>query len=120
MTFEIVLTDIKLISDNERIQPSKRGVFVASKAYRDCKKMLTEYFNLMAIKQGIRNPLKEVSIYYKITTYKDMSNLFKIINDSLEKAGVIENDRYILKMVAEKVPIKRGQPDSLVLGVYEF
>ena len=117
MKFE--LKDIKMISENQRQMPVKIGKsfrLISTKEYREYKQLLTDYFTLNAPKTPILG-----NFYAKLIvhTYKDLTNITKAIFDALEKSGHIKNDRFLLDCHLIKIPVKRGQPDSFFLEIWE-
>ena len=113
------LNDIKMISENKRHSMAKiKGVMriISTAEYRDYKAYLIDYFRVKKTEPTITGKFRANLI---VRTYKDLTNLDKPILDALEKAGVIENDRYLSGFDKhEKVFIKKGQPDSFTIKVY--
>lgn len=83
-----------------------------TKAYQDYEKEI--FYQLPKTKQ-IKG---EVEIYYKfyIKNYglSDVDNFLKPIGDILVKAGIIEDDRKIVKLTAEK---KRSKKDFIQITI---
>lgn len=60
-----------------------------------------------------------ISLAISLFTYYDIDNLLKPILDSLEAAGVIENDRQVTFLVVSKHPKKRGSLSDIVIRITE-
>ena len=111
---------IKLCSVNAKNFVTKQGRIVSSTDYRKCKEVLTQLFEVKKRECGLKKPIKYSAIVYHIGTYKDSSNCIKVIEDALQCAGVIENDRDILHFIVHKKHQKRGSWDSLKVEVQEI
>ena len=119
MTIEI--PPMKIVSDNERLVPVIMGKVkkyprnVTAADYKYCKQYLVE-----VMKDQIPSdwkPGKDVVVEVFVHTYKDITNILKILMDALEGAGGVENDRYITTLLVVKYPVKRGQPDVVKMRV---
>lgn len=117
----ITLKDVNIVSDNCRLIPivvKGRPRAVTSTEYKECKQGLIDM---------IREQLPEwwgalygsVEIDIEIETYKDITNVAKVLLDALEGAGVIKNDRYVDTLHMHKTVIKRGSPDTVTIEIKE-
>lgn len=101
----INLNNIKIPSLNHK-HFIKKGRMILSKEYREFQKLL-----FYTIKKGyIESPYR---LWIELETYLDFDNCLKNICDSLEKAGVIDNDMNIHEIKITKTPIRRGSPGRL-------
>ena len=107
----ISLNNIKIASINQKYNYNpKTGKLFLSKPYRDFKNLII----LNATRKKIEAPY---AITIEVETYNDIDSFCKPLLDGLEKAGVIDNDKSILKMHIYKTQIKRGQPNKLDVWV---
>jgi len=109
----------KIVSDNQRTIPTIVNGHprqVPSNEYKKCKDELIKWmkFETPPYHKPFNN---NIVIRGKVWTYKDITNILKILCDALEGAGIIENDRQITKCIIEKIPIKRGEIDSVEIGI---
>ena len=107
----IKLPPMNIISDNERIIPIIMGGkprAVSSPRYKKCKNELIRQMILQRDEATLHKWNSNIRIKIIAHTYKDITNISKIIVDSLEKAGIIENDRCVTVFLMVKIPIKRG------------
>lgn len=107
----IELQDVKLTGINSKYI-SKR--YVLSSGYRKTKELIKD--------SCVDIPKIEGNFKLKVilTTYKDIDALIKPIMDSIEDAGIIENDRYCLGLNVIKYPGKRGGLESLEVYIEEI
>jgi len=117
----ITLKDVNIVSDNCRIIPiivKGKPRSVTSSEYKKCKADL-----IRMIQEQLPEwwePMSEgVEIEIGVQTYKDISNVGKVLLDALEGAGVIKNDRYVSTLRMYKTPIKRGSPDTVRIEIKE-
>ncbi len=115
----ITLKDVNIVSDNCRLIPivvKGRPRSVTSAEYKKCKKDL-----ILMIKAQLPEwwePMSEgVEIEIGIQTYKDITNVAKVLLDALEGAGVMKNDRYVDILRMYKTPIKRGSLDTVTIEI---
>jgi Holliday junction resolvase RusA-like endonuclease len=105
----------KIPSDNEKYSLRKnrktgRYFIGNSKNYTDIKKAMITNFKAQSKGQTISG---HFSMTIHMCTYKDMTNLFKIIMDSIEGAGIIDNDRDLVSLKAVKKPEKKGSREVI-------
>ena len=113
----INISEINIISDNERLIPGKQGRMVLNPKYRKCKEDLTNLIR-SKIPEGWGGPIEEsIPIVLVLRTNKDVTNLVKIIADCMEGAGLIKNDRIIEDIHIMKRP-KIGPYDSVDIHLY--
>ena len=110
----INLENIKVPSVNQKYgyNPQTKRAFV-NREYTQFKKLLTA----SAVKMKVEPP------YYVLiekSCYIDIDNDIKIILDSLEDAGVIENDRSVLKLQVIKEHIAKKSPGYLRVYVAHY
>jgi len=58
-----------------------------------------------------------IEMRMRIETYKDIDNIIKMVCDTLEEIGIIENDRNILRIVVDKKRRKRGESDRMEIKI---
>lgn len=98
----------------------KRGVRMVS------TKKLREYYLLVAIMfKGKIKPMDppysvRIDIYEPDRRHRDIANLEKAIVDSLVKAGVMEDDCFINKLVMERHPDEIAKPGKVVVTIREM
>jgi Holliday junction resolvase RusA-like endonuclease len=117
----INLKDVNIVSDNRRLIPivvKGRPRSVTSAEYKKCKEDL-----IRMIREQLPEwwePMSEgVEIEIGVHTYKDLSNVAKVICDALQGAKVIKNDRYIDILRMYKTPTKRGSLDTVSIEIKE-
>ena len=72
---------------------------------------------IAGIKGERRKYKNNVIIKIKIKTYLDIDNSVKAILDNLFNAGLLENDRDVLKLGIIKYPAKRGGRESITIEI---
>ncbi len=113
----ITVNEIDIVSDNERLIPGKQGQLVLNPKYRKCKEDLINLIR-SKIPEGWGGPLeKGVPIVIEVRTNKDLTNLVKIVADSMQGAKLIKNDRIIDDLHLMKRP-KIGPYDSVDIHLY--
>ena len=75
------------------------------------------YYSLRASIRKQVTYTKNIEVKIEIETYLDVSNFEKLIIDMLVKLEVIKDDRYIIKLIVVKHPIKRGQSENIKITV---
>jgi len=109
---------LQLMSDNDRLRPSKRGRLFCTEEYRIYKKDLTLLFSLQR-PQGWQTIQGPFGIRIKVWTHKDQSNLIKAVLDALEDAEIIRNDKYCDRLYMVKEPQKRTEPEKMKIEVID-
>lgn len=115
----IEIKDYKIVSDNKRLIPiiiNNKPRSVTSAEYKKCKKELIEMIRGQMPKDWIALN-DNIKVTIKAYTYKDIWNILKVISDALEGAEVMRNDRYVYYANIQKIPIKRGQPDTVYIEI---
>jgi Holliday junction resolvase RusA-like endonuclease len=102
----ISLDNVKFASLNKKYY----GNFGLTKEYREFKKLL-----ILSAKKGLIKPNYDMTI--RVSMYQDIDNIIKPIMDSLETAGIIDNDKNVLSIDIFKLPIKRGQLGKLEIWI---
>ena len=106
--------NIEMCSVNAKNGVSRGRIFIT-------KKYKTFVNDMIANFKRDYVDLRKEGADYKLTihqrTYKDIGNCIKPIEDALTKAEIITDDRFILKEVIEKIPLKRGKLDYLRVQV---
>jgi len=102
------LKNVNLASLNKKYggKNPKTGRYFLSKDYKDTQKLI--YLSLRKI--VIPSPI-QLTIF--VQTYKDADNLVHAICNTVEKKGIIKNDRDIVCLRVFKKIAKRGSPDSV-------
>ena len=102
------LKNIKLASINKKYGGVNKhtGRMFVSKDYIATQEML--YLSLRKVR--IDSPI-QLDIY--LESYKDIDNIIHNIVNSIQKKGIIKNDRDINHLRVYKKPLKRGSLDSL-------
>ena len=117
----ITLKEINIVSDNRRMIPivvKGRPRSVTSSEYKKCKADLIK--RIQGQLPAWWEPMSEgVEIEIEVQTYKDISNVGKVLLDALEGAGVIKNDRFVDILRMYKIPVKRGSPDTVKIEIKE-
>ena len=108
------IDNVKLISVNAKY--CKAGIL--SSKYRKCKQDLTTAFAFFITDGMLSGPL---SMKIDLTCYgrADYDNFLKVIGDSLQLAGVIEDDYMIEECHIRKRPQKRGRMEKLIIDIRE-
>lgn len=58
--------------------------------------------------------------YLKNFKKKDVSNCIKILEDILVKNGIISDDRFVKKVIAEKFPVEEEEEERIDIGIKPF
>ncbi len=103
----------KACGANRRLMPGRGGRFFLNPAYRKCKESMTATFLGRVMVYGDVH----LEIRMKIGVLMDSDALLKVIFDSLQAAGVLENDRQIRSYNVRRENRKREEPDSLEIEV---
>lgn len=114
-----VLENVKIVSENKRLAYNRKtGRAFTSTEYKQSKACIEAAF----IEQTKYRPMYGENVVITITvhTYKDIDNCIKPILDAMQVAGVIKDDRYVVRLLVHKIPIKRGQPDTIIIDVEEI
>ena len=107
----IDIDNILLASINRKYRVSQAGgKWILTRQYRDMKKLLT-----MVSKKGRLDPPYRIDI--QMQTFIDIDNPVKCIQDSLQAAGIIDDDMNVLQLNVTKQPLPKGQPGRLVVYV---
>lgn len=113
-SFKAVLDDAPLQSVNAKYNKN----FSLTKAYRESKKFLIDYFYIM--NRGNETMTGKIRVIYFLECYVDIDNYEKVLFDSLEGSGVVHNDKEILSVEKIKIPIKLRTKKKLGVYVYEM
>lgn len=106
--YHVKLNDIKLCSVNERYTKNMH----LSKKYRQCRNELIMLFR--SIKGAGEKPLSgDIGMVIICEQYADIDNYLKVILDSCEKAGLVDNDSNITDLHVLKTRTKRGAMNNL-------
>lgn len=119
----IDIPPMQIISDNERLVPVimklKSGKIyprmVTSAAYKKCKKDLIRLMKSQIPKGW--EPSDNIVWELFVHTYKDVTNILKILGDSMEGAGVVKNDRHLGTVFIVKYFEKRGSEDRVKMRI---
>lgn len=110
----INLTWVELPTINQRYGMSRKtGKLFLNSKYRNFKRDLVS-----VCKKGKINPPYKVII--ELQTGKDIDSTIKVILDALQEAKILDNDKNVHQLIVEKVPIKRGLPESLTVDVHSL
>jgi Holliday junction resolvase RusA-like endonuclease len=108
---EILNIETKLPSVNKKTCVSRNtGRYYNNEEYENFKNIIF----LLCKKVKIKKPY---FVKINIETHVDIDNPIKPILDAIEKAGVIENDKYIEKLHINKKRIKRNEQNKLKVCV---
>jgi len=77
------------------------------KAFKDTLEKMVIQFSL---NEKIEPPY---SLKINVSTALDIDNFIKPLQDSLKQAKLIDDDKNILQLVINKIPVKKGSPNSL-------
>lgn len=99
ITFEIPYRIIAKKNSKQIVRNGGHTFIISSKAYREFEQVTTELLGY-TVANRIGATLKPpytcaYDIYFKGRYEADLDNLIASINDCMEKAGLIENDKYI-------------------------
>lgn len=85
---------------------------------KECKQYDRD-LQLLLPKIKIEAQFYEVRYKFYIKTFasSDLDNLVKVLQDNLVKKGIISDDRYIVKMIVEKVKSDIDKIEIEILGV---
>jgi len=116
----IKIDNIDIISDNFRTIPVIRKgkpTQVSNADYAKCKKSLAELFNAARVNRNLPTYNSHIRITINAFTFKDITNIVKVIVDALELGKVIKNDRYVTEVHLFKNAIKRGERERVTVDV---
>ncbi len=119
----IEIPPMKIVSDNDRLVPVimklKSGKIyprmVTSAPYKKCKEKLTRIMKSQIPKGW--EPSDDIVWELFVHTYKDVTNILKILGDSLEDAGIVKNDRHLGTVFIVKYFEKRGSDDRVKMRI---
>lgn len=96
-----------------------RGRNILSTSYRQCKAALVATFSDHDEADRPEPPYKVTIQSYQ---FADIDAYYKIILDSLQVAGVITDDKHVLKWgdTTGKFPIKRGEQENHFIRVEHY
>jgi Holliday junction resolvase RusA-like endonuclease len=110
------LENIKIKSLNDKFGYSPAyGKLYMSKEYKEFKELLVQCM----CKTQIQPPYR---VIIETEMYIDIDNPIKVIIDAMQTAGVIEDDRHIIKLDVYKKQVKRNAENKLrilVEGSYD-
>lgn len=119
---KLIAENIRIESGNRRLMQNKKtGTWFMSPKYRESKSELIAKFLENGTNKTIENEREKiynsdnVGVKIKIHTYKDIDNPLKMVFDVLEELEYIKNDKCINRILVTKIPIRRGQPDSIYI-----
>jgi Holliday junction resolvase RusA-like endonuclease len=122
--FECQIKEIQLVSKNKKktigkkIMPNGKlaNIIINTQEYNNLKELLTFLFKRSKSNDTL---VGKTLIEVYVSTYKDIINIDEPVFDSLEDAGIIDNDRNVAQFYTKKKFLKRGQIDSLTVKVYQ-
>ena len=109
------IDNIHLPSVNAKYTINPRtGKLILAPSYRQIADTFSEVMKHYGSKAKITSPY---SVKIEVGTYLDADNFVKPVFDSLQKVGIIDNDRNILHYEVHKAPRKRGEANSIKVEV---
>jgi Holliday junction resolvase RusA-like endonuclease len=106
--YHIKISEINLCSVNDRYTKG----FYLSKKYKKCRDNLVLLFK--SIKAPGEKPLTgNIGMVVICEQYADIDNYLKVILDSCEKAGLIDNDGNITDLHVLKTRAKKGALNNM-------
>lgn len=108
------LKDVKLPRVNNRYNRN----FSLTGEYRQAKESLTDWIGYFTAGKPKIDPPYFVDI--KVGTHLDADSLIKPLFDSMQAAGVITNDKDIHEFTVSKTPVKRNQPNWLIVDIEQI
>ena len=105
------ISNIKLISKNKKYGISRAGTLILTKEYRNFKKEI--HFSCKNILTKINSPY---IVKIDLETPMDIDASIQPILDGMQGKS-FKNDSQILKLVVNKIKIKKGQLGSLKVWV---
>lgn len=109
---------LDLVSDNDRLAPTRGGRLYATAKYKAYKNALVTLIRLQLPLVWETFP-KYFGVRIIVWTYKDQSNLIKAVLDALECAGIITNDRYCDRLYMVKHALKKGETERMKIEVID-
>ena len=112
---------IDIPSDNIRVAPLSIGgmcrIVPGGKYKRSKAAIIRQIQNQMP---PLYVPITNwVHVYIYIATWKDLSNVAKVLLDSLQEAGVFKDDKQVVHLVMNKHRIKRTGRERVEIQVTE-
>lgn len=107
------ISEIKIASINGKYDKMRSGRLYLSPKYRSFKDELVYRCRATRIK-----PPYAVTI--DIHTATDIDNAIKVILDSLQIKGVIDDDKNVMHLTVKKTHIKRGRMGKVIVDVEEI
>ena len=111
----LIIDNIKIVSENRRLGYSKHGAYLTSE-YRKCKEYIIDSLRSQYLDAPIEIQNKLIILKYHVNPLKDVDNCTKLIFDSMQDAGIIDNDRHIEKYLVVKIPTK-AKTDTLKIDI---
>lgn len=108
------LENIKIVSVNQKygVNP-KTGIIYTDKKYKAFKLLVKSH----CLRQFIEPPY---SVTIEIDTYVDITNFEKCVIDGIQDAGIIDNDKNILKLTVFKNPIPKNKLGNISVTVEHY
>ena len=112
---------LKLVSENKRLSPTKQGRFKNSDVYKNYKEELSYVF-----KPQIPPDWKTidgifgVAINFSISNRKDAQNLLKPILDVVQSLGIVKNDKHLRRLVMTKKVIPPREREMFIMVIEEY
>jgi len=105
------IENIKIPSINGKFgyNPKTGRLFLQPK-YRAFKELIEDMVVQFSANVKIEPPY---SLRINVSTYMDVDNFIKPLQDSLKQAKLIDDDKNILRLTINKTPVKKGSPNSL-------
>ncbi len=106
--------EIQLPNENRRLIKGYQGRLVANKEYQERQETLAILFK-SSFRDLSEHQAEKPIVIMEVHTYKDLDNVIKPVVDVLENLNIIPNDRNNSRIDASKVPIKKGQRESIFI-----
>ena len=111
MTLNVCMIEkIKLKSINSKYSVNRFGRIFINNEYREFCKVLD------AVISGRAMP-GPYTVEILVACYIDIDNIIKPILDTLQKKGIIDNDRNVVNLIVRKEHIKKNQEGFLEINV---
>jgi hypothetical protein len=115
MKLILTASNIKIVSSNQRLKPSRSGHWFNNSEYEKSSLLLSMAFKLSKPLDFDYVFKKDIKCSIEIWIMADIDNGIKIILDCLKKCEIINDDKNIMELHVIKHVIKRGHLNKCIV-----
>ncbi len=113
----MIILDLKSV-ELPRVNDRYNRNFSLTKSYRERKEELE--WQIARTTRGKEKIKPPYTVIIKVGTHYDIDSYVKPLLDSMQTAGVIDNDKNILSLTIDKVKLKRNEPNWIIVDLQEY